>query len=54
MSYLTKAVGLEGFGLEIAQRVPLETTRAIDNARYLKTKQEKLNHIFATTLEGAL
>ncbi len=43
---LTKVVGLRGFGLEISERVPLEMTPNGHNDRYLKTKREKLNHVF--------
>lgn len=43
---LTKVVGLQGFGLEIVERVPLEIEPNNENMRYLKTKQEKLNHVF--------
>jgi 3,4-dihydroxy 2-butanone 4-phosphate synthase / GTP cyclohydrolase II len=43
---LTKVVGLRGFGLEIAERVPLEMEPNGHNDRYLKTKREKLNHVF--------
>jgi 3,4-dihydroxy 2-butanone 4-phosphate synthase / GTP cyclohydrolase II len=43
---LTKVVGLQGFGLEIVERVPLETEPNPENERYLKTKQRKLNHVF--------
>lgn len=43
---LTKVVGLQGFGLQIVERVPLEIEPNIENIRYLKTKQEKLNHVF--------
>ncbi len=43
---LTKVVGLQGFGLEIAERIPLEVEPNGENERYLKTKQEKLNHVF--------
>ena len=43
---LTKVVGLRGFGLEIAERVPLEIEPNGHNDRYLKTKREKLNHVF--------
>ncbi len=42
---LGKVVGLAGFGLEIAERVPLEVKPNIENWRYLRTKQEKLNHV---------
>jgi 3,4-dihydroxy 2-butanone 4-phosphate synthase / GTP cyclohydrolase II len=43
---LTKVVGLRGFGLEIAERVPIEVEPNGHNERYLKTKREKLNHVF--------
>ena len=43
---LTKIVGLEGFGLEITERVPLEIEPNGENDRYLQTKKEKLNHVF--------
>jgi 3,4-dihydroxy 2-butanone 4-phosphate synthase/GTP cyclohydrolase II len=43
---LTKVVGLQGFGLQITERVALEMEPNGHNERYLKTKQEKLNHVF--------
>jgi len=43
---LTKVVGLQGFGLKITDRVPLEIEPNGHNDRYLKTKREKLNHVF--------
>ncbi len=43
---LTKVVGLRGFGLEITDRLPLEMEPNGHNERYLKTKREKLNHVF--------
>jgi 3,4-dihydroxy 2-butanone 4-phosphate synthase / GTP cyclohydrolase II len=43
---LTKVVGLGGFGLEIGERVPIEMEPNGHNDRYLKTKREKLNHVF--------
>jgi len=45
---LTKVVGLQGFGLEIVERVPIEIEPNGHNERYLKTKREKLNHVFKT------
>ncbi|MDP8969822.1 MAG: bifunctional 3,4-dihydroxy-2-butanone-4-phosphate synthase/GTP cyclohydrolase II [Actinomycetota bacterium] len=39
-----KRAGLEGFGLEIVERVPLETTPTTENLRYLQTKRDKLGH----------
>jgi 3,4-dihydroxy 2-butanone 4-phosphate synthase/GTP cyclohydrolase II len=43
---LTKVVGLRGFGLEITERVPIEIEPNGHNQRYLRTKREKLNHVF--------
>jgi 3,4-dihydroxy 2-butanone 4-phosphate synthase/GTP cyclohydrolase II len=43
---LTKVVGLRGFGLEISERVAIEVEPNGHNERYLKTKAEKLNHVF--------
>ena len=43
---LTKVVGLRGFGLEITERVPIEMEPNGHNERYMKTKREKLNHVF--------
>jgi 3,4-dihydroxy 2-butanone 4-phosphate synthase/GTP cyclohydrolase II len=40
-----KIVGLEGYGLEIVERVPLEVDLTEKNIQYLKTKQEKLGHL---------
>lgn len=39
-----KIVGLEGYGLKIVERVPLETDPTSANWKYLKTKKEKLGH----------
>ena len=41
----TKRAGLEGYGLEIVERVPLETTPNPENLRYLQTKKEKMGHL---------
>jgi 3,4-dihydroxy 2-butanone 4-phosphate synthase / GTP cyclohydrolase II len=40
-----KLVGLEGYGLEIAGRVPLEIESVKENHQYLLTKKHKLGHI---------
>ena len=40
-----KRVGLEGYGLEIVENVPIETTPNEYNLRYLKTKQERMGHL---------
>ena len=40
-----KVVGLDGYGLEIVERVPLEINPNEINEKYLKTKRDKLGHL---------
>jgi 3,4-dihydroxy 2-butanone 4-phosphate synthase/GTP cyclohydrolase II len=40
-----KVVGLEGYGLEIVEQVPIRVKPNPHNARYLNTKREKLGHL---------
>ncbi len=42
-----KIVGLEGYGIEVVERVPIEVPPRDQNLRYLKTKKEKLGHILS-------
>ena len=44
----SKYGGLEGFGLDIVDRVPLESTPQKHNIEYLRTKQQRMGHL----LEG--
>ena len=37
--------GLTGFGLEICERVPLQTTPTAENIAYLRTKQQRMGHL---------
>jgi 3,4-dihydroxy 2-butanone 4-phosphate synthase / GTP cyclohydrolase II len=46
-----KRAGLEGYGLSIAERVPLETAPTAENLAYLRAKREKLGHLLSN-LEG--
>ncbi len=39
-----KIVGLEGFGLEVAERVPMEIHPKPENENYLSTKKHKMGH----------
>ena len=40
-----KIYGLEGFGLEVVERVPIRVQSNPHNERYLKTKKDKLGHL---------
>lgn len=40
-----KVVGLDAYGLELVERVPLETRSTSENQGYLETKRDKLGHL---------
>ncbi len=40
-----KIIGLQGYGIDIVERVPLEMEANSSNLVYLRTKQEKLGHL---------
>ncbi len=40
-----KIIGLSGYGLQVAERVPLVLPRTAHNQRYLETKKNKLGHM---------
>jgi 3,4-dihydroxy 2-butanone 4-phosphate synthase/GTP cyclohydrolase II len=40
-----KIIGLEGYGLEIVERVAIQMPACETNKKYLKTKREKLGHL---------
>ncbi len=42
-----KMVGLEGYGLEIVERVPIVVSPTPENRAYLDVKRDKLGHLFA-------
>jgi len=46
-----KITGLEGYGLKVVERVPLEVLPQESNIHYLRTKQSKLGHLLSN-LEG--
>jgi 3,4-dihydroxy 2-butanone 4-phosphate synthase/GTP cyclohydrolase II len=46
---LRKIVGLEGYGITILDRVPLQTPATPQSARYIETKREKLGHLLGGT-----
>jgi 3,4-dihydroxy 2-butanone 4-phosphate synthase/GTP cyclohydrolase II len=41
----TKRAGLEGYGLEVVERVPIASVPNEHNLRYLETKRKKMGHI---------
>lgn len=40
-----KVIGLEGYGLRIVERVPIQIAAGTHNRNYLQTKREKLGHL---------
>jgi 3,4-dihydroxy 2-butanone 4-phosphate synthase/GTP cyclohydrolase II len=40
-----KIVGLEGYGLQVVEQMPIKVKPNPHNARYLNTKREKLGHL---------
>jgi 3,4-dihydroxy 2-butanone 4-phosphate synthase/GTP cyclohydrolase II len=40
-----KRIGLEGYGLELIERIPIVIRPNAENARYLHTKQSKMGHL---------
>ncbi len=46
-----KVVGLGAYGLEIVERVPIETPPTESNVRYLSTKRDKLGHMLGELVE---
>ena len=40
-----KIIGLEGYGLEVTGRIPIETVPRPENLKYLTTKCQKLGHL---------
>jgi 3,4-dihydroxy 2-butanone 4-phosphate synthase/GTP cyclohydrolase II len=42
-----KLVGLEGYGLEIVERIPIVTDPNAENRAYLEAKRDKLGHLLA-------
>ena len=41
----TKRVVLEGFGLEVVERVPIIAPHTEENSKYMETKRERMGHI---------
>jgi 3,4-dihydroxy 2-butanone 4-phosphate synthase/GTP cyclohydrolase II len=49
----TKRAGLEGYGLEIIERVPMAVGATPENIRYLTTKRDRLGHLLDLPGAGA-
>ena len=47
-----KIAGLEGFGLTIKERVPIQITPTQHNAHYMDTKRDKMGHMFGAPNPG--
>src|SRR4029079_11307784 len=48
-----KVIGLEGYGLRIVERVPIQIAAGEHNRGYLQTKREKLGHLLDEIEKGA-
>ncbi len=44
-----KIIGLQGYGLKITERIPLEMSPSTHNRMYLQTKRDKMGHILKMT-----
>jgi len=42
-----KIIGLEGYGIEVVERVPIETKPNKENVEYLRTKAQKMGHLLS-------
>lgn len=40
-----KIVGIQGYGLEVVERIPIEIVPRANNLRYLRAKKEKMGHL---------
>jgi len=47
-----RGAGLDGYGLRVVERVPLEVTANAHNIRYLQTKRDKMGHILDQPMPG--
>jgi 3,4-dihydroxy 2-butanone 4-phosphate synthase/GTP cyclohydrolase II len=48
-----KRAGLEGYGLSITERVPLEVVPNADNLHYLRTKRDRMGHVLEDGFDDA-
>ncbi|MBI5233169.1 MAG: bifunctional 3,4-dihydroxy-2-butanone-4-phosphate synthase/GTP cyclohydrolase II [Deltaproteobacteria bacterium] len=47
-----KIKGLEGYGIEVVERVPIETAPHHENVKYLRVKKEKMGHLISNLETG--
>ncbi|MGE3960993.1 MAG: bifunctional 3,4-dihydroxy-2-butanone-4-phosphate synthase/GTP cyclohydrolase II [Dehalococcoidia bacterium] len=47
-----RGAGLDGYGLRVVDRVPIEVTANAHNIRYLQTKRDKMGHILDQPMPG--
>lgn len=47
-----KIIGLEGYGLEVVERIPIEVEAKNENINYLKTKRDKMGHLILDSEES--
>ena len=50
----SKRAGLEGYGLQIVERVPLQSRPTAENVDYLKVKRDKMGHLLDTYLRDGV
>jgi 3,4-dihydroxy 2-butanone 4-phosphate synthase/GTP cyclohydrolase II len=48
-----KIIGIEGYGLEVTERVPTEAPATRENIKYLETKRDKLGHLLGARPNGS-
>ena len=46
-----KIVGLEGYGIEVVERFPLEMAASKENKDYLMCKRDRMGHLMAVEME---
>ncbi|MEX1023002.1 MAG: bifunctional 3,4-dihydroxy-2-butanone-4-phosphate synthase/GTP cyclohydrolase II [Dehalococcoidia bacterium] len=47
-----RGAGLDGYGLRVVERVPIEVTANVHNIRYLATKRDKMGHYLDQPMPG--